>query len=472
MHSSASNLLRLAATTGLVIALLAVINWVVNNQGPQPLTGGPAAQTEVTETPVGTSTPAPIVDTPSAPLPDATVTSTPFPFTDTSIPSPTPNPAIITYTVVEGDTCNSIAVRYQISTSILKALNGLADQCDIAVGQELRLLPPYSLITAYGLVAYDSDPVGDGQNVDIYLMQPDGSDSVNLTNDPAIDYGPAWSPGGTRLAFISNRTGQYEVFVVNADGSGLLQLSHSEAGKQYIGPLTWSPDGLSIVAAYRQGVDSASQTAGFDLLAAHFSTALTLYQSSTDWAGAPRWSPDGALLAFSADDQKLIVGKVEGTTFTTLWEKSQLDCIDTFDWSPDGSQLACIANGHLAIYNSADGTPALDTISFLPSGHVSTMSWGRKYMAVFVAGDNNTSNSILVINPDGLVLEVTSAALNTSRPLSWSPDGQWLLYAEDSGQMYALNVLDSSIPPIPLAQDKGFNREPQWQPIPRSDDIP
>jgi Tol biopolymer transport system component len=220
-------------------------------------------------------------------------------------------------------------------------------------------------------------------------------------------------------------------------------------------------------------VDAASQTAGFDLLAAHLSTALTLYQSSTDWAGAARWSPAGSLLAFSADDQKLIVGKVEDTTFTPLWEKAHPDCIDTFDWSPDGSQLACIANGHLAIYNSADGTPALDTVSFQPAGHVSTMSWGRKYIAVFVVGDNNTSNSLLIINPDGiLVMEATSSALNASHPFSWSPDGQWLLYAENAGQMYALNVLDSSIPPIPLAQDKGFNREPQWQPVSRSNDIP
>ncbi len=467
MPSSASNLMRLAATTAIVVALMAVVNWVVNNQGPQPLTGGPAIQTEVTETPVGTSTPSPITDTSLTPLPDATITSTPFPYTGTSFPSPTPNPVVSSYTVVEGDTCNSIAVRYQMPVQLVMTLNGLTSQCEITVGQVLSLLPPYSLIATYGSVAYDSDPVGDGQSIDIYVMQPDGTDPVNLTNDPAADYAPAWSPDGTRLAFLSNRTGQSEVFVVGSDGTNVLQLSHSDATKHYIGPLTWSSDGLSIVAAYQQQTDEAQATAGIDLIAAHLSSAITIYQSSTDWAGAPRWSPDGSLLAFSADEQKLIVGKVEGTTFTPLWEKAHPDCIDVFDWSPDGSQLACIANGHLAIYNSADGTSALNTIAFQPNGQAWTMAWGRKYIAVYVGADDNAANSILIINPDGMiVMEVTSSALGASRPFSWSSDGQWLIFAETTGQIYALNVLDGGLPPIPLAADTGFNREPQWQPIP------
>lgn len=51
------------------------------------------------------------------------------------------------------------------------------------------------------------------------LMNADGSDQVQLTTDPADDFGPAWSPAGTRIAFVSTRTGVANVYVMNADGT-------------------------------------------------------------------------------------------------------------------------------------------------------------------------------------------------------------------------------------------------------------
>ena len=54
-------------------------------------------------------------------------------------------------------------------------------------------------------------------------MNADGSDLDRSTRSPGLDVRPAWSPDGTRIAFTSNRDGNYEIYVMNADGSDLAQ---------------------------------------------------------------------------------------------------------------------------------------------------------------------------------------------------------------------------------------------------------
>src|SRR6266478_5950647 len=69
---------------------------------------------------------------------------------------------------------------------------------------------------------------GSGNN-DIYTMNPDGSGLVNVTNSPADDGRPDYSPDGTKIAFRSNRTGNQEIFTMNADGSGVKQITFNPA---------------------------------------------------------------------------------------------------------------------------------------------------------------------------------------------------------------------------------------------------
>ena len=56
-------------------------------------------------------------------------------------------------------------------------------------------------------------------NAEIYVINADGSGLTNLTNDPGNDYDPDWSPDGRQIAFSSTRDGNYEIYVMNADGS-------------------------------------------------------------------------------------------------------------------------------------------------------------------------------------------------------------------------------------------------------------
>jgi len=96
-------------------------------------------------------------------------------------------------------------------------------------------------------------------NDDIWVMNSDGSNRVNLTGrfvgeqecfaidyDAPEDYEPAWSPDGTKIAFGSDRNGEQEIYVMNADGTNPVQLSQADDGDgEHISP-TWSPDGTEI----------------------------------------------------------------------------------------------------------------------------------------------------------------------------------------------------------------------------------
>ncbi len=81
-------------------------------------------------------------------------------------------------------------------------------------------------------------------NDEIYVMNADGSGQTNLTNNPASDQGRGWSPDGTKFTFGSGRAaGNYDVYVMNADSSGVTRLTDNPAND---GAPDWSPDSTKI----------------------------------------------------------------------------------------------------------------------------------------------------------------------------------------------------------------------------------
>jgi Tol biopolymer transport system component len=73
-------------------------------------------------------------------------------------------------------------------------------------------------------IAFDSNR---GGNFEIYIMYADGTGVARLTNDPANDFAPTWSADGTMIAFDSVRDGNSEIYAMNADGTGVVRLTIS-----------------------------------------------------------------------------------------------------------------------------------------------------------------------------------------------------------------------------------------------------
>src|SRR5688572_9363351 len=80
---------------------------------------------------------------------------------------------------------------------------------------------------------------------DIVVVQRDGTNWRDVTNDKFFDRYPRWSPDGKRIAFTSDRTGRYELWMLDADATNLRQLTFDTAGDTTF-PL-WSPDGTQIL---------------------------------------------------------------------------------------------------------------------------------------------------------------------------------------------------------------------------------
>jgi TolB protein len=121
---------------------------------------------------------------------------------------------------------------------------------------------------------------------DLYVINSGGGAAARLTTDPASEAYPTWSPDGAKIAFASNRTGPYQIFIMNADGTSPVQFTQCiSAGCLFP---AWSPDGSRIAYnsltsnnIYTSPVTNGGQ---MDLLVAN--------------AYFPEWAPDGVKLVF------------------------------------------------------------------------------------------------------------------------------------------------------------------------------
>lgn len=258
--------------------------------------------------------------------------------------------------------------------------------------------PQFSLSASAGLngrIAFHSNRAG---TFDIWVMNADGSGATRLTDDAGQEFGPRFSPNGQRIAFSSNRDGDFEIFVINVDGTGLTQLTHTPAN---FNP-TWSPDGRKI--AFNSNRD------GFFHVWTMNADGSGVTQLTHDFGvgDAPTaWSPDGKQIAFVSNNRsaggepEIFVMNADGTGITQLTTSEAEG--DAAGWSPDGKRFvfsSTRADGFLHIFvMNADGTGVTPLTAGLFTDDDPVWSPDGKQIAFQSTRDGD--EEIFVMNADG-----------------------------------------------------------------------
>jgi Tol biopolymer transport system component len=180
------------------------------------------------------------------------------------------------------------------------------------------------------LIAFRSDRDGDDE---IFVMNAAGSGIKNLTNSAGADSDPSWSPDGKKIAFQSNRDGDWDIYVMNADGSQVRNLTNNTAADT---DPVWAPDNRLIAfSSDREGnPDIFVMTPGGVGVA-----DLTPSPASEE---DPTWSPDSKRIAFQSDvlgGEDIIQMQADGTNPRNLTQGNSGPDEDP-DFSPTDNVIA------------------------------------------------------------------------------------------------------------------------------------
>ena len=225
---------------------------------------------------------------------------------------------------------------------------------------------------------------------DIYSMDVNGDNVVQLTDHPASDRLPACSPDGRRIAFASERGVTHDLYVMDSDGNNVVRLTQDNFGESRP---SWSPDGKKIAFSSFRFVVGNGEIYLMDADGNNVIN-LTKHKWQDNW---PSWSPDGSKMAFESyrdggfnTPHHIFVMNADGMERRNLTGDTQLRRNGIPAWSPDGRKIGFNSYRH-----------------FVPA---------------------RSRNDIFVITADGNELEQLTDGPRTNHSPVYSPDGTKIAY--------------------------------------------
>lgn len=290
-------------------------------------------------------------------------------------------------------------------------LTGVAPNCSVAPENPRTLSVTHGSTTSTTFevncvderIVFEARP--DGGDWDIYRMNADGSGQTNLTNDPAKDRLPAWSPDKTEIVFNSDRDGQNDIWVMNSDGTSPENLTSDLSGNLFVAE--FSPDGTKI--AFTRVVSGVGD---IWVMNADGSNQTNITNSTSD-DRHPRWSPDGTKIAFrsspNGDTEIFVMDAADGSNRTNLSNSANTD-EGLPDFSPDGSLIAFsrhffgssgdIVDTEIIVMDAATGGNQTN-LTNTPGADDEASSWSPDGGKIAFTSNRDGQREIYIMNADG-----------------------------------------------------------------------
>jgi dipeptidyl aminopeptidase/acylaminoacyl peptidase len=277
-----------------------------------------------------------------------------------------------------------------------------------------ELLPTQTASENKKLIALTSggNYIGDTES-EVYVMNFDGSQVLNISNNPASDGDPIWSPDGQKIAFLSFRNSPInyschgpssdcvpELFSIKPDGSGLKQITK---GITYFP--AWSPNGKQLAFVHYFKVDPSLSPSGGEnesmlsdiyLVDANGSNLQNLTNKPSIYRDVV-WSPDGQHLAFTISWPTNSIGIIDSDG-TNLSIYSDIPAKE-ISWIPEGTNLVFLSYDDDIYKISAEFTQ-VDKITSTPKAHKSLMKLSQdgKWLVYQLNDSESLCNQIRALN--------------------------------------------------------------------------